>query len=267
MLKEQLLEEAKQIDVSVELDNIFESVELSPEVKENFESVYAQAVKANAVALAESHIAKIAEKADELVESKVAEARNEIESKLYEDADKFLSHLGEKWLKENEVAINRNIKADLCESLISNLKDVFVSHNVVVPEEAVDVVAELDEALKEEKEKTTELFDAKLQLESEIRTMKRDNAIMESTRDLTDTQKEKVNSLIEGLDYSESFESKLGVIVEMVSKKEEKKSETITESLNTDTEKLNVVTESTSDTENKKPVDNVMSRYLHASLR
>lgn len=266
MLKEQLLEEAKQITVSVELDNIFESVELSPEVKENFESVYVQAIKANAVKLAESHIESIAAKADELVESKVSEARTEIENKLYEDADKFLTHLSEKWLKENEVAINRNIKADLCESLISNLKDVFVSHNVVVPSESVDVVAELDEALKEEKEKTAELFDAKLHLESEIRSMKREHAVMESTRELTDTQKEKVTSLIEGLEYSDSFEAKLGVIVEMVSKKEEKPSE-ITESLNTDADKLSVITESEiAPEENKKPVDSNMARYL-AALR
>lgn len=264
MLKEQLLEEAKQITVSVELDSLFESIELSDEVKENFETIYAQAVKANALTLAESHIESIAAKADELVESKVAEARTEIENKLYEDADKFLNHLGEKWLTENEVAINRNIKADLCESLIGSLKDVFVTHNVVVPEESVDVVAELDEALKEEKQKTTELFDAKLTLESEIRTMKRENAINESTRDLTVTQKEKVTSLIEGLEYSETFDSKLSAIVEMVSKKEEAK---IEESLNTDADKLNVITESTVESvENKKPADK-MSRYLAVAVR
>ena len=58
MLKEMLLEEAKQITVDVALDDLFESVELSPEVKENFGTIYAQAVKANAAALAESHIEK-----------------------------------------------------------------------------------------------------------------------------------------------------------------------------------------------------------------
>lgn len=45
MLKEMLLEEAKQITVDVALDDLFESVELSPEVKENFGTIYAQAVK------------------------------------------------------------------------------------------------------------------------------------------------------------------------------------------------------------------------------
>ena len=35
MLKEQLIEEAQTIDASVELDSVFESVELSDDVKEN----------------------------------------------------------------------------------------------------------------------------------------------------------------------------------------------------------------------------------------
>lgn len=262
MLKEMLLEEAKQITVDVALDDLFESVELSPEVKENFGTIYAQAVKANAVALAESHIEKIAAKADELVESKVEEASTEIETKLYEDADKFLNHLGAKWLAENKEAVTRNIKADLCESLIGSLKDVFVTHNVVVPEESVDVVAELDEALKEEKEKTSELFDAKLQLESEIRGMKREQAINESTRDLSDTQKEKVTALIEGLEYSETFDKKLTAIVEMVAKKEDKPAK-IEESLNTDADKLNVIAEAVEESEKKATVDSGVSRYLN----
>lgn len=263
MLKDQLLEEAKKIEFLDEVDQILESVELlSPEVREKFETVYTQALKANAVKLAESHINKIAERADELVESKVAEAKDAVEKQLYEDADKFLNHLGEKWLAENAVAITHNIKADLCESLVTNLKDVFLSHNVVVPEESVNIVEELDEALKEEKEKTAELFNSKLQLESEIKEIKREHAVMEQTRDLTETQKEKVVSLIEGLDYSESFETKLGVIVEMVSKQKEKQS-TISESLNTDADKLSVIKESeVPQKENKKPVDDNVAMYL-----
>ena len=72
MLKEQLLAEAQNLDTPVELDSIFESVELSDEVKANFTTVFEQAVKANAVKLAESHINQIAERSDELVEAQVA---------------------------------------------------------------------------------------------------------------------------------------------------------------------------------------------------
>lgn len=265
-LKEQLLEAAKTIDAAVPMD-LFESVELSTEIRENFETVFAQAVKAGAVAIAESHIAKIADDAERLVTEGVETARAEVEAKLYEDADKFLNHLGAKWLRENEVAVNRDIKADLFESLVGSLKDVFVAHNVVVPEESVDVVAELDEALKEEKAKTAELFDEKLQLESTISYMRREAAITESTRELTDTQKEKVHSLIEGLEYSETFSDKLGAIVEMVSRKPAEQAP-LTESLNNgDGDLLNIKESVEPHQEEPKPAAPVsnMSRYVNAA--
>ncbi|UQJ95005.1 prohead core pprotein [Klebsiella phage CPRSA] len=54
MLKEQLLAEAQNLDTPVELDSIFESVELSDDVKATFTTVFEQAVKAGAAKLAES---------------------------------------------------------------------------------------------------------------------------------------------------------------------------------------------------------------------
>ena len=57
MLKELLMTEAKTIDASVALDSIFESVQLSPEAKANFSTVFEATVKKHAVALAESHTA------------------------------------------------------------------------------------------------------------------------------------------------------------------------------------------------------------------
>ena len=87
MLKEQLLAEAQNLDTPVELDSIFESVELSDDVKATFTTVFEQAVKAGAAKLAESHITQIAERSDELVEAQVTERAAEIETKLYEDAD------------------------------------------------------------------------------------------------------------------------------------------------------------------------------------
>ncbi|MBQ0740522.1 hypothetical protein J9332_40220, partial [Aquimarina celericrescens] len=59
MLKEQLLAEAQNLDTPVELDSIFESVELSDDVKATFTTVFEQAGKAGAARLAESHITQI----------------------------------------------------------------------------------------------------------------------------------------------------------------------------------------------------------------
>ena len=215
MLKDQLLSEAQEIDASVELDSIFESVELSEDVKSKFSTVFESTVKKHAIALAESHIIAIAEKADALVESQVEAKATEAEQKFVEKADKFFEHIAKEWLTENQVEIHKGTKADLFESMFSGLKTLVVEHNVVLPEESVDIVAEMEDELNESKLEATNLFEQTVALRSEVDGLKRSQAINEATRELTESQKEKVEGLIEGLAYSDSFETKLTAIVEM----------------------------------------------------
>lgn len=269
MLKQQLLEEAKNIDASVKLDGIFESVELSENVKEKFSLVFESAVKKQALELAESHILTIAEKAEKAVEDEVEKKSDEAEKKFVETADKFFAHIATEWLKENEVAIDKGIKADLFESMLSGLKTVFVEHNVVLPEESVDVVAEMEEELAEAKQETSALFEQKVALASELNELKREHAIKESTAGLTESQKEKVESLIEGLDYSDKFTSKLNAIVEMATTKTVVAEKQLTENVATDVveaDGLNYVVEAVKE-QPAQSVNRNMSQYVHSAKR
>ena len=268
MLKEQLIAEAQKIDASVALDSIFESVNISPEAKETFGTVFEATVKQHAVKLAESHIAKIAEKAEEEVEKNNEEAEEKAEKKIAEQASKFLDHLAKEWLTENKLAVDKGIKAELFESMLGGLKELFVEHNVVVPEESVDVVAEMEEELQEHKEESARLFEELNKRDAYINYVQREVALSESTKDLTESQKEKVSALVEGMDYSDAFSSKLSAIVEMV-KKSNKDESTITESINTpDTEAagLNFVTEAVED-KSAQGAEDIVSVYAKVASR
>ncbi|VEV89785.1 Phage prohead assembly (scaffolding) protein [Yersinia phage fPS-2] len=268
MLKEQLIAEAQKIDASVALDSIFESVNISPEAKETFGTVFEATVKQHAVKLAESHIAKIAEKAEEEVEKNKEEAEEKAEKKIAEQASKFIDHLAKEWLTENKLAVDKGIKAELFESMLGGLKELFVEHNVVVPEESVDVVAEMEEELQEHKEESARLFEELNKRDAYINYVQREVALSESTKDLTESQKEKVSALVEGMDYSDAFSSKLSAIVEMV-KKSNKDESTITESINTpDTEAagLNFVTEAVED-KAAQGAEDIVSVYAKVASR
>lgn len=268
MLKEQLIAEAQKIDASVALDSIFESVNISPEAKETFGTVFEATVKQHAVKLAESHIAKIAEKAEEEVEKNKEEAEEKAEKKIAEQASKFIDHLAKEWLAENKLAVDKGIKAELFESMLGGLKELFVEHNVVVPEESVDVVAEMEEELQEHKEESARLFEELNKRDAYINYVQREVALSESTKDLTESQKEKVSALVEGIDYSDAFSSKLSAIVEMV-KKSNKDESTITESINTpDTEAagLNFVTEAVED-KAAQGAEDIVSVYAKVASR
>lgn len=211
-IKDTLLQEAKSINTDVELDSIFESIELSSDVKAKFSAVFESTVKANAVKLAESHVTQIAEMAEQLVEEKTAEKVAD----LSESVNKYFDHLVEEWMTENKLAVENGIKVQMFESLLGAMKTTFVEHNVSVPDEAVDVVAELQEELEESKVELNAALDKSLVLKETIKTMHREKAISEAVVGLTDIQKEKVLSLSEGLSFSDTFGTKLSAIVEMV---------------------------------------------------
>lgn len=152
--------------------------------------------------------------------------------------------------------------------MLGGLKELFVEHNVVVPEESVDVVAEMEEELQEHKEESARLFEELNKRDAYINYVQREVALSESTKDLTESQKEKVSALVEGIDYSDAFSSKLSAIVEMV-KKSNKDESTITESINTpDTEAagLNFVTEAVED-KSAQGAEDIVSVYAKVASR
>ncbi len=266
MLKDVLIKEAQDIEVSVELDGIFESVDLSADMKQNFSTVFEQAVKVKAAQLAEAHINLIAEKADEKVKEEVDERSKESEKKLVEAAEKFFEYTSKEWLAENKLAVDRGIKADLFESMFAGLKTLVVEHNVELPEGSVDVVAEYESELQEEKQENVKLFTALNETKARLESLERSNAVNEATRDLTESQKEKVSNLIEGLRFNDQFSTKLTAIVEMAKGAKEEKPLVESEiNNNNDAAGLNYVVESVE--QPSTPEATSVNKYLAAAKR
>ncbi|QSJ03549.1 prohead assembly (scaffolding) protein [Aeromonas phage vB_AsM_ZHF] len=271
-LKDKLLAESSEKlgAVAVELDSIFESVQLDEAVKENVSTAFEQAVRSAAITLAESHIADIASSAETQLAEGIEAARVEVETKLYEDADKFLTHLGKEWLKENALQVKTNIKSELFESFATGLKELFIENNVSVPEEQVDVIDELNAELDESTAEIKSLFDKNLALEEQISSLKKEKAISEATAGLTESQKEKVLSLVEGLEYGDSYSPKLSAIVEMVANSGQKEQKPIQEqALNIDESAaaVNFEPEVIVEQNDNKQANNSMAVYLAAASR
>lgn len=214
-LKDQLLAESKNIDTPIELDNIFESVELNEDTKTKFSAVFESVVKARALTLAESHIEAISARADELVEARVEEEVEEIN----ESVNTYFDHLVESWKEDNKVALENGMKVDLFESLMASMKAVFVEHNIEVPAESVNVVSEMEAELAESAEELNKVVKSNKQLREENNALKMAESVKTATANLTESQKEKVATLVEGLKFDDKFQAKLDAIVEMVESK------------------------------------------------
>lgn len=214
-LKDQLLEESKNIETQIELDSVFESVDLNDDVKLKFSAVFESAVKSRALSLAESHIAAIAERSEELVSARVEEEVSEIN----ETVNTYFDHLVEEWKETNQVQIENGIKVELFESMMAMLKATFVEHNIEIPAESVNVVAELETELSESAAELNKAVKANHELRTKLNAMEMREAVEAAVKNLTESQKEKVATLVEGLKFDEKFQAKLDAIVEMVESK------------------------------------------------
>lgn len=226
-IKEQLKEAVANSDstpINEALQGMFESVELSDDVRVKFSTVFESLVKAKAIELAESYIDDAAAKADVLVQEHKAELDESAEEygkylaeQMEKKVDTYLDHVVEQWLEENRLALEGSLKVEMFDNLVGGLKEMFVENNIVVPEDAVDVVKELEEEIKDlEATADKAVMEAK-EYKDKCRLYEKAEVIKAVTKGMTESQAEKITALAEGLDFTADFESRLTTIVEFAS--------------------------------------------------
>jgi hypothetical protein len=102
----------------------------------------------------------------------------------------------------------------MTENFIEGLKTLFVEHYVDVPEEKYSVIDELANRLDEMEVKLDGEVNRNMDITEELETLKRVNVIKDAGNGLTESQKEKLSSLAEGVDYKDEadFQEKIAEI-------------------------------------------------------
>lgn len=223
-IKELLKEAVTNTDntaITEALNNVFASTELSESVKTKFSTVFESVIKAKAIELAESHINACAEEAETIIASHKASLTEAAEeyAKFYEaematKLDAYLDHVVENWETENRLAVENGLKVEMFDGMVSGLKEMFVQHNIIVPTDAVDVVKELSEEIEELESKLNDAIVESTNQKRYIQTVDKEKAIARIAEGLTASQKEKVKTFAESLEYSTDFDEKLQTIVE-----------------------------------------------------
>ena len=197
-----------EIEIDDDLSAISEALDLSEENAEKAKTIFKAAVSS-----------KVQEVSEELKAQYEAELKTTVETvkgDLSEAVDKYLTYCAEEWTKENELAIERGLRSEMTENFIEGLKTLFVEHYVDVPEDKYDVIDELANRLDEMEQKLDNEVNRNMDITEELDTLKRDNVVSEASKDLTETQKEKLSSLAEGVDFkdAEDFAEKISEIKE-----------------------------------------------------
>ena len=197
-----------EIEIDDDLSAISEALELSEEISEKAKTIFKAAVQSKVQEVKEELDAKYQEELKTTVET--------VKGDLSEAVDKYLTYCAEEWTKENELAIERGLRSEMTENFIEGLKTLFVEHYVDVPEDKYDVIDELANRLEEMEAKLDGEVSNNMAITEELDTLKRGNVVSEASSDLTDTQKEKLSSLAEGVDFKDEadFAEKIAEIKE-----------------------------------------------------
>ena len=205
---EELESKLVEIEIEDDLNAISEALDLSEENQEKAKTIFKAAVS--------SKVAEVEKGLKEAYETELQTSVDKVKADLSEAVDKYLSYVADEWTKENELAIERGLKAEMTENFISGLKTLFVEHYVEVPEEKYDVIDELSNRLDEMEVKLDSEVQKNMDIAEELDTLKRENVVRDASSDLTESQKEKLESLANGVDFKDEadFQEKISEIKE-----------------------------------------------------
>ena len=197
-----------EMEIEDDLEKISEALELSEENADKARNIFKAAVT--------SKVSEIKEQLESEYSENLKTSIENVKGDLAEAVDKYLSYCAEEWTKENELAIERGLRSEMTDNFIDGLKTLFVEHYVEVPEDKYDVIDELANRLDEMEEKLDGEVHKNMEIVEENESLKRQNVVREACLDLSESQKEKMVSLSEGVDYkdTEDFSDKVSELKE-----------------------------------------------------
>ena len=238
---------AVSVDVTADMNALVES---EATLSETFKDKAAVIMEAAVKSKVSEEVARIESELQEEFDEELKTTREE----MVEQIDGYLNYVVEKFMEENKLAIEHGLRTELAEDFMNGLKNLFTESYVDVPESKVDLVDELGTQVRELEEKLNETTEQSIRMNGELEELKRDAIIREHSRDLAETQVDKLKSLAEDIDFEdeETFAQKVSTIKESYFTKKTPSvvGEEIDESVEEETE-----------------VSDVMSRYISAIKR
>ena len=206
------VEEEEEFDVSEDVDALLSGEELSEEFQEKARTIFEAALRSKVEEIKEGMIAAY----DEAYEQRLVEEVTEMKTALEERVDSYLEYVADEWVTENRLAIESGLKSEMTESFMAGMKNLFEEHYVSVPEEKYDVLESMVEKLDEMETKLNEQIEKNITLNSRLSESVADGIFDEVAEGLALSQKEKLASLAESVEFesAKTYREKLEMLKE-----------------------------------------------------
>ena len=223
----------EEIDVEADVNALLEGEELSEEFQNKARTIFEAAIK--------SKLADVKESVQAQYEEQLIEEVAAIKSELEERVDAYLEYVSDEWIADNQIAVESGLKTEMTDSFLTGMKSLFEEHYVSVPEDKYDVIESMVDKLDEMEGKLNEQIEKNVALNRRLAESSADVVFGEVTEGLASTQKEKLATLVEKVEFeSESdYREKLVTLKESYfpsnAGSQRDKSENLSEETNTPT--------------------------------
>ena len=201
-------EEEIQINVEEDLAALFGGEELSEEFQDKAKTIFEAALTAK---IGEIQEALAAEYEQALTENLV-----EVKAELVERLDSYLEYVADEWLTENAIEVEHGLKTEMTESFLQGMKGLFEDHYVTIADDKYDVLESMVDKLGEMEDKLNLQVEKNISLTNRLAEATAEGIFGKVTEGLADTQKEKLASLAEGVEFAgeEEYRGKLETLRE-----------------------------------------------------
>ena len=183
----------ESFDFSQDVNALIGDEQLSEEFKDRASLIFESAVR--------SKIAEIKESLENKFNKALVEEVAAIKEELTERVDSYLEYVSEEWIDENALQIENGLKGELSESFMTGLKSLFEEHYVEIPEDRYDVLENMVMRLDEMEGKLNEQIERNVQLNKRLSEAVSDTIFNDVAEGLALTQKEKLASLAESVEF------------------------------------------------------------------
>ena len=190
--EEELVEE-EGIDIEADVQALLEGEELSEEFEEKARTIFETAVK--------TKVSEMQASLHEAYENALVEEVASIRTELSERVDSYLEYVADEWFSENALAVEQGLKSEITESFLDGMKNLFEDHYVSIPEDKYDVLESMVDKLDEMEGKLNEQIERNVALNRRLAESSADGVFATVAEGLADTQKEKLATLAENVEF------------------------------------------------------------------
>jgi len=212
----EVVAEEEQMEDEETTETTVEPIDLSPifgeDLSEDFREKATSIFEAAVIARVNNEM----EKVSAALEEKYAEEFTVYTEGVVEKIDAYLNYVVENYLEENKLAVESGLRSEIAEDFMSGLKALFKEHYIEVPEEKYDVISELQDKVTELEEGLNSQLENNVNLNTEVTDLRKKLIIKEMSKDLADTEANKLAKLLEGVEFDNAdfYKEKVSVIKE-----------------------------------------------------